>query len=116
MMFEEIFANINFVSEVQVMGGLRRLKSKTADLASLMYAQVIRGDPEFSAPYNQLSFQLGLKDYTSHSLTLSLKFDNPESVSLGAKDKRDIALITFVEPDLFISAVSGQSMNLGDND
>ena len=48
-----------------------------------------------------MHFELSLVEFTSQSMVLKFKYENPLSISIG--DRPDILKITFVEPEVFVS-------------
>lgn len=92
---------------------LRQLQERgKIDLASLISAQIVRGDEETSALQTKLGFQMELVDYsTEKMIQLKLKFENPLSISIG--DQPDIFIIKFEEPDLFVSKKTGKRLGSG---
>lgn len=79
------------------------------NLESLIQMEVIRGDEETSAPEEKLGFITELSDYLDQSIELKLRFEFPLSLSIG--ESPDTLLVTFVEPDLFVSKETGKSLN-----
>ena len=119
MFLEEIFEDFNFKSETKTEADqddeewLRNLQSRgnekiSVELQSLIQVKVLRGSADTSAPRSKLNFIAELKNFDSKSLLLKLSFEHPLSVSIG--EKADIIQISFVEPDLFVSAESGKKM------
>ena len=53
-----------------------------------------------------------IADYDPRSITFKVEFTSPLSVSTG--DKPDKLQIKFVEPDLFVSAETGDAIDMGD--
>jgi len=76
-----------------------------------MKFELIRGDEESSAPMEDLSFKIEVKEFEEKYLLLRVIFENPLMVSVGAVS--DILRVTIIDTTLFMDPLTGLTIEEG---
>ena len=112
MYSSDIFADYQLSSTGELKEGLRRLNNTdelSIDLSSLISTEIERGSEETSAPIEELGFRVEMMSLSDTDIEFKLEFENPLSVSIG--EMPDKLKLKFLEPELFVSRETGQTLD-----